>query len=398
MPAYFDSGFSVREPMWHCAYENTIDDYPVDWNDARKKASLTWEPELRAAFVPWSLDEFGLKLDELTCCHCDAALGEPHESACDYSPTFVYPEQATESVEPHQCQLIDDLFSEATAMLVRITGETIWVPSEGTQMVVRPDTHSDLAPVSNDFALIYHGGKQRASMENIIDAFSGALSSVKFETAGSAREGRDVWALMYLDEPFTVPGDTTEHYPYLALLNSHGGGACKLTYTQVRVVCWNTFQMASAQGDRTGQQIVFRHVGNVDDRIEAAKQSIAELRDESKQYVELASDMLKLNATDKHLAKFLSEFLPSPRENGEIVSDRVHENVERARSMFRSIYTDSVTCESVKGTAWGLVQASTEYLDHARAWRNPDSYLGRSILRPEPAKAKAIEIARRVCK
>lgn len=405
MPAYYDSGFSVRQPMWHNGLTDTIDDYPTDWNDARSKAKLTWEPEVVGGFVPWSLDDFGISHVDLVCGSCSAALGKPHQSACDYSLTGPYSDDgaATEHVEPFQIDVIDAKVTPDLARMVRVESDTIWLPIADTRIVVRNDTKADLAPVGTDFALIYHGGKERASMENIVEAFAGADGGLKFETAGSARGGRDVWALMYLDEPFTIPGDealgsSVEHFPFLALLNSHGGGACKLVYTQVRVVCWNTFQMASAQGDRTGAQIVFRHVGSVGDRIDAAKQSIADLRKESVEYVELAADMLKLNANDKHLSKFISEFIPSPAENGEVVSDRVTANVDKARDMFRAIYNDSVTCESVKGTAWGLVQASTEYLDHARSYRNPESYLGRSILRPEPAKAKAIALARRVCK
>jgi hypothetical protein len=50
----------------------------------------------------------------------------------------------------------------------------------------------------------------------------------------------------------------------------------------------------------------------------------------------------------------------------------------------------------VRGSAYGLVQAAGEYLDHARSYRTQDSYLGRTLLRPEPLKAKAVALARRV--
>ena len=49
MPAYFDTGFSVRQPMWH-GEGLVLDDYPTDWNDARDKAGLLWEPEARETF------------------------------------------------------------------------------------------------------------------------------------------------------------------------------------------------------------------------------------------------------------------------------------------------------------------------------------------------------------
>ena len=38
------------------------------------------------------------------------------------------------------------------------------------------------------------------------------------------------------------------------------------------------------------------------------------------------------------------------------------------------------------------MNTAVEYLDHARGYRNTDTYLGRTILKPEPMKAKAIKL------
>lgn len=76
----------------------------------------------------------------------------------------------------------------------------------------------------------------------------------------------------------------------------------------------------------------------------------------------------------------------------------MHGNVERARAQFRHLYLDSVTTDEIRGTAWGLVQASTEYLDHSRSFRTRDTFLGRSILRAEPAKANVVKLARQVAR
>lgn len=380
MPAYFDTGFSVREPMWH-GEGIVLDEYPTDWADARAKAGLTWEPEERPAFNMRPLEAFNVD-GFLACIECAGRVGGLHHETCSQRKTV-----ASREVIKSECV-------PAGAVVV---GRDVFVPVPDHKLIVRNDNDLVLGVTSDQFSLIHHGGKQRASMEMILDAFT--EGGAKFETAGSCREGRMVWALLYLDEPYKVPGDSSEHLPFVALLNPHdGSGACKLTRTQVRVVCWNTFQMASAEGDRHGLQFSFRHVGDVQSRIEDAKAALVGLREETVQYVELAESMMQLRADDSAMAKFISEFLPSPTENGEVVSDRVEANVTKARGMFRHLYLDSPTTEGVRGTAWGLVQASTEYLDHARAFRTPDTYLGRSILRAEPAKAKALEIARRVCK
>ena len=72
------------------------------------------------------------------------------------------------------------------------------------------------------------------------------------------------------------------------------------------------------------------------------------------------------------------------------------DNVANARRQFRTFYT-GVHNETTHGTALGLVNTAVEYLDHARGYRNTDTYLGRTILKPEAMKAKAVKIATAVC-
>jgi phage/plasmid-like protein (TIGR03299 family) len=323
MAAYFESGFSVRKPMWH-GLGTVADEYPKDWAQAREWAGLMWEPELRQLQVS--------------------------------------------------------------------TGPNLWAPVDDFQAVVRPDTGMVLGVVSDEFGLV---GNQ--SMGEIIEAILGADSKVLFETGGSVRQGRNVWALARLDESYKVAGDNTETWPFLALLNAHdGSGACKVLLTQVRVVCWNTIQMASKEGDRTGRQFSFRHVGKPMERIEDAKMALRGLRDEAKEWQELAKALFGMPVDEATLNHFVAEFIPDPPE--ELRTDRRVANVAKARNAFRYLYLDAVTCEAHRGTALGLLDASTEYLDYVRGVRSDDSRLTRSMLRPEPQKARALNIIRKVVK
>lgn len=373
MPAYFTSGFSVRTPAWH-GLGTVLGEYPEDWDDAREKAGLEWEPVERPQFATRFVADFS------TCRGCTAKVGAKHRRDCEVGDA-----EARMKVE-----LVDAL---PPGSVVGDDGRHVFVPDSGFKQIQRSDSGLILGVPSSEFSLITHGRKAEygtASMEQIIEMFVG--EGVKFETAGSCREGRYVWALMYLDEPYKVPGDS-EHLPFMALLNSHdGGGACKLTKTQVRVVCWNTWQMASAEGDRHGQQIVFRHTGDVSQKITEAQATIADLRTDQQHYVELAKMMLAVKATDRQRDSFLEEFIPNPAEHGEQVSDRVQGNINLARATWKAIHDKSVTCEDIAGSAWGVVQASSEYLDYTRRYRNTDSLLGRSILNGEPMKAKVLSI------
>jgi len=340
MPAYFDTGFSVRQPMWH-GQGLVLDEYPDSWDDARIKSGLTWEPRAVPAYAK-------------------------RRFPVDFELTA-------------GCIVIerDDEFV------------TAFVPLEDHKLIERDDTGSVLGVVGDGFELVMH-----AEMGEILEAIVG--EGAKFETAGSCRGGAQVWALAYLDEPLSIAHDDTDTYPFIALLNAHdGSGACKLTNSSIRVVCWNTYQMTSLEGERTGRQFTFRHTASVHERIDEAKAALSGLRDETAQWSELATELFGMPVSDVVFNHFLADFIPEPA--AEIVSDRVRANVDKARTIFRSLYFDSLTTEAHRGTALGVIDTAVEYLDHVRGYRNSDTYLGRTLLRPEPLKARATMLIREHC-
>lgn len=361
MAAYFDTGFSVRQPMWH-GEGLVLDDYPTDWQDARVKAGLTWEPETRPVYqLPTTVG----------CEKCKAVLGTHHNRNCELGT-------------------IDELVTPGQTDPLAMRDGIVLVPRR--KLIVRNDNEHVLGVVGEDFELVLH-----SKMGEILEALLGSNGgTLKFETAGSVREGAQVWALCYLDEPYTVKGDDTETYPFIVLLNAHdGSGACKLIVTQVRVVCWNTYRAAELEGERHGRQFTFRHTGTVNDRIDQAKAALAGVRDEAAEWDALSTELFGMKVDEAQFNHFLADFIPEPV--GDVVSERVRNNVSKAHSMFKHLYLDSPTGEAHRGTALGLVDASVEYLDHLRGFRNADTYMGRTLLRPEPLKAKAVSLARQVC-
>lgn len=368
MPAYFDTGFSVRKPMWH-GQGAVLDDYPTDWPDARVKAGLQWEPQIRPVYA----------LHDPRCVDCSAELGLRHADRC---PIRIGRELAGEvNVPEEQRPLVQVVDCDLAKAVIEIPNH---------RRVVRDDTDATLGVVSEQFSLVSHG-----VMGEILDAVLGQ-PNVKFETAGACKGGAQVWALAYVDEPVAVAGDDTETYPFVALLNNHdGSGACKLVATSVRVVCWNTYQAASMQGERSGRQFTFRHAGDVTARIDEAIKAMAGVRDESAAWLQLANDLCGMPVTEAHLNNFIADFIPEPP--ADMISPRVRSNIDRARATFRRIYLESETTEGHRGNALGLVDTAVEYLDHFRGFRSRDTYMGRTLLRPEPLKAKAVTLARRVC-
>jgi len=364
MPALFNSGMFVRQPAWH-KLGVVLDDYPVDWADARTKAGLLWEPTLRPVYEI---------MGNPACDECGSAIGDPHSITCT---TGVLLDGEMNLVSPE----------DAAARFVEIAGK---------KRVVRNDDFSTLGIVSDKWSPVLH-----ETMGEVVEEILGL--GAKFETTIVVNEGRQVAALCYLDEPVQVANDDSDTLPFLALLNDHSGeGAFKILYTSVRVVCWNTYQMAAMQGDRHGRVFTFNHVGDVKGRIDEAKAALGGLRQETAEWIDMANDLYTLKLTDeaKSVADFMHDMpgLASPREHGKPTSDLVEENVQRARKVFKAMYFDSITCDAHRGTALGIVDAAVEYLDHARGYRSQSTYLGRTILGRENLKGKAVKLARKVAR
>lgn len=359
MPDYFESGFCVRDASWH-GKENLLMEAPKDWDEARIAAGLTWEAEV----VP--------------------AARVVKVTAGGFIPEGAVIPDGTKVAE---IVGVDPETNEQIVLARKAVNDCeVFVLSERTKFITRNDTGAELGRVGLTYEVMHISW-----MGEILEAC--AAAGATYETAGSVNGGAQVWALLRLDEPVQISGDDTPTYPYIVLLNSFdGSGAVKVLYTFVRVVCWNTYSMASFEGDRTGHQFIFRHVGDMRSKVDEAKQAMTGLRESFAQYRQLAETLAQTPVDETQVKDFTTLFLPEPI--GEVATPRVKQNVATARATFSKLYNESVTTDGHRGTALGLLDASVEYLDHVRRAMSKDTLMNRTLLKPEPLKRAALQ---RIC-
>jgi phage/plasmid-like protein (TIGR03299 family) len=221
--------------------------------------------------------------------------------------------------------------------------------------------------------------------------------SVKIETAGVLKDGAVCWALLRLDEPYRIKGDDSDIYPYVTVSWAHDGTAALRCYpTDVRVVCWNTHTAALEAAQRDDRAFTFRHTKNVAAKIEDAKAVMAGVRDNSAQFRELADELATIKVTNKVKEQFLGLFIPEPE--GDVVSDRVRNNIDEARDSWRALFDGDTIPDAHRNTAYGLVEASVEYLDYLRAANSNATRFGRSLMRPSRLKARIVPMVRELVK
>jgi phage/plasmid-like protein (TIGR03299 family) len=190
------------------------------------------------------------------------------------------------------------------------------------------------------------------------------VGGFELETAGVLKGGKKLWALARTGQEALLRGND-QVKAYLLLATSCDGSMCTTAqFTSVRVVCNNTLQMAV--GDSTGK-VKVPHSTKFDPQ--AVKQSLG----------------LGLSAWDQFIAnmKLLAQRPISCTEAMQYFSDILEEQVLDTKSQALSRAMQQVTSlyqgagmgsllTSSRGTAWGLLNAVTEFVDHQRRARNQD--------------------------
>lgn len=235
----------------------------------------------------------------------------------------------------------------------------------------------------------------RESFERIPNATAYDVAELLFDQgfryeAGVTVDGGKVCALtLALDEPIQIPGDDSQILPFGCLSWAHDGSASlKVRSGTIRQVCANTIAASEAEGRKLGTAFTFRHTKNVAERIEDAKQAIRGVREGLSVYQRVAEELAMLEITPAQRDLFVSEIIGEKPHERHTYSTRVLNNLDRERTKILSLFHGPTIPEQHTLTGYGLWLAGGEYFDHLRAYRSQDSYVKRTLLSDNPAKAQ----------
>jgi len=242
----------------------------------------------------------------------------------------------------------------------RDQGADHWASMPDQHVLMRSDTKAPLAIVSDSFKVV----QPRQILETL--AHEARQQGYEIETAGTLFGGRRFWALASFEGEAAdiVPGDNVRGY---TLLVTATDGTLKTTgkKTTVRVVCNNTLSMA--MGAKDGTVLAVSHRSRYDaDKMAAAlglihDDSFAQFTDKARRLADrqISRDraeviLFNLLATEKDKA------LPQLEAVTKVSESRAFQSI---LSLFNG-EAKGASIDGVKGTAWGFLNAVTEYADH----------------------------------
>lgn len=221
-------------------------------------------------------------------------------------------------------------------------------------------------------------------------------SGAHFETAGALRGGRETFVTMKLPETMELvrPDGTIDRTElYLGALNSHdGSSAFRMLVTPVRIVCANT-QIAAISRARATWSI--RHTSGALNAIAEARHSLGLTFKYMSAFEDECQAMIERSVEEDEIRAMLNKvFETTDKETTERKAKTMQEHVDNCITLLGSPTNGG----GVGGTAFGVYNSVTEYVDHHWKLRGAGDRTG---VLPESAirggfadlKAKAFKIA-----
>lgn len=192
---------------------------------------------------------------------------------------------------------------------------------------------------------------------NYISDESGAV----FETAGSIKNGRQVFVTMKFPKSMELAGGQDVVDYYLVAANSHDGSkAFTVAVTPVRVVCTNTLALGLQQAV---SHIALKHTVGAKNKIQQARETLGMVWKYQEAFEEEVQRLVSQPFTDQQFVQFTQRLIV-PRKAEP--SQRQLNKVEEVQSALMGLW-NSPTQQNVAGTKWAAWNAAVEYAD----WLSP---------------------------
>lgn len=256
-------------------------------------------------------------------------------------------------------------------------------------VLYRSDNGQPLGIVSPDYNIV--------QPSEVLEFFRDLVSDEGFElhTAGTLFGGKRFWALAKVTEATIAGWDKIGGYLLLST-SADGSTATEARETSVRVVCRNTLSLAMNQRGTSKRTTVSHRVRFDDAKV---KRELGLTREHFEQFIDAANALTKVKMNETAAENFLTRLLrPSKKLQQQITqqegpTDAVQaaiEQEESEQSLRRPRGLDTILQlfqgagegagkKGSAGTAWGLVNAVTEYVDHHATAKTFDHLMARSM-------------------
>ena len=197
-----------------------------------------------------------------------------------------------------------------------------------------------------------------------------AAGDMEMHTAGSLKEGRNVWALAKVKESFDVFGEDRVD-SYLLFSNPHQyGKAVDVRFTPIRVVCHNTLTFSLQNASKNSVKVGHRTAFDAD----TVKETLGLASEKFAKYKEMAQFLGSRKVTAEALIQYYNDVFPTTSRKEEKTPVVVYDDMSKAAKMCYDALEVQPGAEFAAGTWWQAFNSVTYYTDHLQG-RNSENRL-----------------------
>ncbi|WP_334018168.1 DUF932 domain-containing protein [Burkholderia orbicola] len=230
------------------------------------------------------------------------------------------------------------------------------------KVLYRSDTKLPLSVVSSRYNVV--------QPESILEFYRDLteVGGFELETAGVLKDGKKLWALAKTGQSAMLKGrDRVNGYLLLATA-CDGSLATTAQFTSVRVVCNNT--LAIALGDSTGA-VKVPHRSQFD--AQAVKRQLGIAISSWDGFMARMKALSECPVSDTAAEAFLRRVLTYPITSASAPVAATNDSAIKAVQELFAGRGKGADMASAAGTAWGLLNSVTEFVDHHRRARSDDN-------------------------
>jgi phage/plasmid-like protein (TIGR03299 family) len=227
--------------------------------------------------------------------------------------------------------------------------------SDGTQQMstrfetYRMDTEDEIGAVKKRYRVLQNREAFDFGDSLVTDGFA------RWAEAGLQNKGTRVFMTMLLNDEFQVLGQEP-FSTYLFLTLGHDGGrSIRGFVTPIRAFCTN--QIPAIRANNVGSFTV-QHTTSMQDKLANAGDALRRTGEYQRILREEAEILAATPVADDKARYLVSSLIPAKRSNRDGMVEGIMTN-----------YATSPNIEGYRGTGWGLLNATTEYMDHIKAQR-----------------------------
>ena len=271
--------------------------------------------------------------------------------------------------------------SRTGASVSELYGEPMEFPDQ--KVLYRSDTKAALSVVSSRYQVV----QPKEVLEFYRDLTE--VSGYELETAGVLKAGRKFWALARTGKSSTLKGNDVVNGYLLLATSCDGTLATTATPTTIRVVCNNTLSIALS-----GASSAIKVPHSTSFNAQAVKKQLGIAVSQWDNFMYRMKTLSECKVNSHEAMNYFLRVLCQTDAQSDLAPGLTN---ERALKKVQSMYEGQgrgAELQAAKGTAWGLLCAVTEFVDHERRARSQEYRLDSAWFGQGAAlKQRALDVA-----